>query len=86
MKDKKSILSKYLRIFAMGLAFLLIVEVGGLIYVDRSYLQEKTNNITVEQITSNSSSKAANIKVNLDSSANGIKSSYDGSYLAFKLV
>lgn len=71
--------------FAAGLAVLLVIEVGGLFYVDRSYLQERTNDITVQQITSNVSSEAANIEVGLDSSAKNIKCSYDGNYLSYTL-
>lgn len=68
-----------------GLAVLLIVEVGGLIFVDRSYLKQSTADVKVVEVTSSAHETTTNLKIPLDNSATDIKASYDGSYLAFKL-
>lgn len=82
MKFFRSFFFKYTRFFIVGLALLLIVESGALIYVDRSVLQEKTD-VSVVEIKPESSSKPANLKIELDSSAQAVKASYDGGYLAY---
>lgn len=71
--------------FVTGLAIMLIIEVGGLIYVDRSYLQENTNDLKVVHITSSVASEAAQKEVTIDSAAKDIKASYDGRYIAFTI-
>lgn len=66
-----------------GLVILLVVEIGGLVYADRSYLQENTGDIKVQQITSSVASQAANLKLNLDPDAKNVKVSYDGGFLSY---
>jgi hypothetical protein len=70
---------------ATGLAVFLIIEIGGLIFVDRSYLADNTGDTKVDIVTNNVSKTGPSLKVNIDSSATDIKASYDGSYLAYKL-
>ncbi len=82
MKFFRSFFFKYIRFFATGLAILLVVESGALIYVDRSVLQEKTD-VKVQEIKNNVTSKPAGLKIELDSSAKNVKASYDGEYLAY---
>lgn len=78
----RSFLFKYLRFFVAGLAVLLIIESGALIYFDRSVLQEKTN-VTVEKVKQEASSKPVNLKVNLDESARDINASYEGNFISY---
>lgn len=85
MKETKSLFSRYIRMVVTGLAVLLVVEIGGLIYVDRSYLQESTGDTQVHKVTKNVSSRPASVKASIDSSATQVRASYDGAYLAYRL-
>lgn len=85
MKKKRSLFSIYMRMFMTGLAIMLIIEIGGLIFVDRSYLQENTQDVTVVHIPSNVESQAAQKEVKIESGAKDIKASYDGRYIAYTL-
>jgi hypothetical protein len=81
---KKPKLIFYMRFFIAGFAVILLVELGGLIYVDKSYLQETTNDVKIQEIVTDVDSTGANCKVPISSAAQGISVSYDGNFLAYK--
>lgn len=83
MKKKHSMLKKYTKIFTFGLAVFLIIEVGALIFIDKSYLAENTNDITVQQIKNDVTADAAVAKMELAGSEQDIKVSYDGKFIAY---
>ena len=83
MKKKHSMLKKYTKIFTFGLAAFLIIEVGALIFIDKSYLAENTNDITVQQIKNDVTSDATVAKMELAGSEQDIKVSYDGKFIAY---
>lgn len=78
----RSFLFKYFRFFILGLAVLLIIETGALIYVDRSFLKEKTN-ANIKIVSQKATSVKSNLKAELNSSAENVKASYTGKYLAY---
>jgi WD40 repeat protein len=77
--------SKFMRLLAASLAVFLVVEVGALIFIDRSYLQENTEDIQVQKIDSGVSSDTIKTDISIDSSAEDIKASYDGKFIAYTL-
>lgn len=85
MKKKHSMLKKYTKIFTIGLAVFLIVEVGALMFIDKSYLAEKTGDITVQQIKNDVSSATGSSKIDVTGSEKDIKVSFDGKYIAYTL-
>jgi hypothetical protein len=82
LKFFRSFFFKYIRFLVTGLVFLLIVESGALIYLDRSVLKENTY-VSIQKISTNTPAKPAGLKIYLDSTAQQVKASYDGGYLAY---
>lgn len=78
----RSFLFKYFRFFIFGLAVLLIIETGALIFIDRSYLREKTD-ANIKMVSKTSASVKSNLTAKLNSYAENVKSSYTGKYLAY---
>ena len=58
-----------MRIFVIGLAVLLIVEIGGLLFADRSYLHGDVAGIKVIKVVQDVKKLITNLKIPLDSSA-----------------
>ena len=83
---KKSKLSRilrfYTRFFVMGLAVVLAVEIGVLVFADKSYLQD-TGTVDVVKIPNGQFTRTSNCQAHLDSAAQDIKVSYDGDFLAY---
>lgn len=83
MKGKPSLLKNFCKFFTLILAVFLVVECGFLIFVDRSYLSENTNNITVEKIDEKTENIDPNLTITLTGDEEDIKSSYDGKFIAY---
>jgi hypothetical protein len=82
LKFFRSLFFKYIRFFVTGLAVLLVVESGALIYVETSVLQEKTD-VKVQVVSQKATVKPADLNIFLDSTAQKVKVSYNGEYLAY---
>lgn len=78
----RSFLFKYFKFLVFGLAILLIIETGAMIYVDRSMLKDKTS-ADIKLVTQTSSAENQNLTAEIDPEAENVKASYTGKYLAF---
>lgn len=75
-------LSKYIRFLIGGFAVFMLIEAGILIYMDRSVLKE-TNSFKVQKIQNNVSKSTSTLKVYLSKTAENVKASFDGKFLAY---
>jgi hypothetical protein len=83
MKFFKSFLFSYSRFFIIGLAAIVAVEAGVLIYINNFYLRDNSEYKT-STISATSSSKAQFMKVSIDANAQSIVASYDRRYVAYQ--
>jgi hypothetical protein len=75
----------YSRFFILGLAVILVVELGALIFVDKSYLQETPNDLKTFVIPTGQFTKNTSHSATLDNAAQNIGVSYDGNFLAYTI-
>jgi hypothetical protein len=77
-------MSRYIKYFFIGLAVLLVVEIGAMIYINDVYLADNSNYSEVK--IDNSSATAVKYKdVAVNSLAQQFSSSHDGQYVAYML-
>jgi len=68
--------------FLKGFICIMIIGIAILTYIDKVYLKDNSN-FSITKINVNSVSKLTNLKLNIDSEATNVQSSYNGDYLSF---
>jgi len=68
--------------FLKGFICIMIIGIAILTYINKVYLKDNSN-FSITKINVNSVSKLTNLKLNIDSDATNVQSSYNGDYLSF---